>query len=399
MKAILILTGTHGSGKTKWVKDNGYNELSLSKNKLRFMLFGVTFNMNNNFWTYDKQKDRITHEEFLRIFEMRLRTGGFIIIDSTITRPKSFNVIESLAKKYGYTVYIKIFHPSLEECLANNKYRDNSYEQVSEELVKKKWEQMDNILIPQLHNRFPNNIISSVDEIGWNAMSYLYPSSGDKVHFIGDIHGDIVSLEKFLDEHWNNEDNFVFLGDYIDRGGNNREVLERMIDLCQKPNVTVLEGNHELHLWCWSYDRPIVSGEFSTNTKPELEINSDLKMKVRILLNKLKLYVTLPDYKIIACHGGISCPLLTKEYGMKYLVLDQGSFIRGHRHPIDKSEESDREFSKRSDGWVHIHGHRNNMENAPMNPFSNVYNVDQYNNRIRVVTYDIKESKYDTREY
>lgn len=399
MKVILILTGTHGSGKTKWVQDKGYYEYSLSKNQLRFMLFGPIFNMNNNFWIYDKQKDRITHEEFLRILEMRLRTGGFIIIDSTITRPRSFNVIESLAKKYGYTIYVKIFHPSLEECINNNEHRYNSYEEVPESLVKEKWNQMNDILIPHLRNKYSNNIINSLDDIGFNAMSYLYPSSGDKIHFIGDIHGDIVGLEKFLDENWNDTDNFVFLGDYIDRGSNNRDVLERMIDLCQKPNVTVLEGNHELHLWCWSYDRPIVSGEFSVNTKPELEINPDLKTKVRILLDKLKLYVTIPNYKIIACHGGLSCYLLTKEYGMKYPILDQGSFIRGHRFPIDNSEESDSTFDWNSAGWVHIHGHRNNMKNAPINPFPSVYNVDQYNNKIRVVTYNMKENKYDTREY
>lgn len=200
MKVILILTGTHGSGKTKWVQDKGYYEYSLSKNQLRFMLFGPIFNMNNNFWIYDKQKDRITHEEFLRILEMRLRTGGFIIIDSTITRPRSFNVIESLAKKYGYTIYVKIFHPSLEECINNNEHRYNSYEEVPESLVKEKWNQMNDILIPHLRNKYSNNIINSLDDIGFNAMSYLYPSSGDKIHFIGDIHGDIVGFEKFLDE-------------------------------------------------------------------------------------------------------------------------------------------------------------------------------------------------------
>lgn len=392
-KAILILVGNNGSGKTHWVEELGLQDFSLSKNYIRSIFFGLTYDYDFNFWVRDLSKERIVHEEYLKILEMRLRTGGFIIIDSAITRAKSFNCITSLAKSYGYSIFVKVFNPGLDICLSRNNDRDNSYEHSLNETIIKKQSQLD-IFLGYLNKLSDCKVIENIDEIS----KIIFPDvlvDSELIHFIGDIHGDIVSLENFLDKNFNKTDTFIFLGDYLDRGSHNREVLEKMIELSQESNVILLEGNHELHLWCWSYDRKIVSGEFLNNTKPDLEIDPNLKIKVRILLNKLKLFVRIPEHSILACHGGISKSL----YSDRELLLDQSSFIRGHRFPNDTSELSDMRFSERSNGWVHIHGHRNNMKGYPINPFPYVYNIDNCNDRIRTITYNTKKQTYDTGEY
>lgn len=88
-------------------------------------------------------------------------------------------------------------------------------------------------------------------------------TSGDYVHFqipenlvvVGDIHGDIVSFQKILNEfRWedylNSDENIlIFLGDYIDRGQYSLEVL---LGLCKLKslfpnNVILLRGNHEAY--------------------------------------------------------------------------------------------------------------------------------------------------------
>ncbi len=62
----------------------------------------------------------------------------------------------------------------------------------------------------------------------------------------GDIHGDIEHLNKLLDKlKPQNDDTFVFLGDYIDRGEHSKEVIERLIDLSYETNCIFLMGNHE----------------------------------------------------------------------------------------------------------------------------------------------------------
>lgn len=86
-------------------------------------------------------------------------------------------------------------------------------------------------------------------------------ASGDYLNFqipqdlvvVGDIHGDIVSLEKILNRFdWKSfleseESLLIFLGDYVDRGQYSLEVILCLCKLkCLFPkNVFLLRGNHE----------------------------------------------------------------------------------------------------------------------------------------------------------
>jgi serine/threonine protein phosphatase 1 len=72
-----------------------------------------------------------------------------------------------------------------------------------------------------------------------------------KTYVIGDIHGMLNKLEKLLDKiPFNTErDCLAFIGDYIDRGPNSREVVDRVLRLMDESIKTIcLKGNHE---WMW----------------------------------------------------------------------------------------------------------------------------------------------------
>jgi serine/threonine protein phosphatase 1 len=64
---------------------------------------------------------------------------------------------------------------------------------------------------------------------------------------IGDIHGELGKLELLL--NWVSpaqNDQFVFLGDYIDRGQDSRGVIERLMGFGYEfPQTIFLRGNHE----------------------------------------------------------------------------------------------------------------------------------------------------------
>lgn len=64
---------------------------------------------------------------------------------------------------------------------------------------------------------------------------------------VGDIHGCAYELSVLLDEIApQSTDSIVFLGDYIDRGPDSRNVVDRLIQLRREgPTTVFLRGNHE----------------------------------------------------------------------------------------------------------------------------------------------------------
>ena len=76
-----------------------------------------------------------------------------------------------------------------------------------------------------------------------------------KIYCISDIHGCLWEFEEALSlilEHLNEEDTkLILLGDYIHGGGEDYEVLDRVMSLQEKYNkygdekVIALRGNHE----------------------------------------------------------------------------------------------------------------------------------------------------------
>ena len=70
-----------------------------------------------------------------------------------------------------------------------------------------------------------------------------------KIFAVGDIHGcydKLVALMRVLP--WNSENGelLLFIGDYIDRGPNSREVVEFLVKLRKRGgDIVFLKGNHE----------------------------------------------------------------------------------------------------------------------------------------------------------
>ncbi len=70
------------------------------------------------------------------------------------------------------------------------------------------------------------------------------------IYAVGDIHGKAAMLRRMLDEiraqPLQPDDTVVFLGDYIDRGEDTRDVIETLIAFAaEHPQTVFLRGNHE----------------------------------------------------------------------------------------------------------------------------------------------------------
>lgn len=72
---------------------------------------------------------------------------------------------------------------------------------------------------------------------------------GSRIIVISDIHGGIDLFDKLLEKvNYTKKDYLIILGDFIQRGYQNIETLERMIDLSKEEKVYILSGNHEHYL-------------------------------------------------------------------------------------------------------------------------------------------------------
>ena len=81
--------------------------------------------------------------------------------------------------------------------------------------------------------------------------STIANASGERVYVVGDIHGVVnepAILLRYLEETegLTQDDLVVFLGDYIDRGPDTKEVIDLMLEFGSKfPATRFLKGNHE----------------------------------------------------------------------------------------------------------------------------------------------------------
>ena len=66
---------------------------------------------------------------------------------------------------------------------------------------------------------------------------------------IGDIHGCAKALRTLVETiNPQRDDELIFLGDYVDRGPDSRDVVEQILELQHRCNVIALRGNHEIML-------------------------------------------------------------------------------------------------------------------------------------------------------
>lgn len=141
--------------------------------------------------------------------------------------------------------------------------------------------------------------------------------SGDYLNFrlpqnlvvVGDIHGDLSSLNKILqqvnyNDYLNNEENIIlFLGDYIDRGKFSFEVL---LTLCKLKNdfplnVMMLRGNHESY-HTFQFNSYTFSAELIDRFKEEgKNFNLDVVLP---LFDSLPVFCEIDSFALLT-HAGL----------------------------------------------------------------------------------------------
>ncbi|MBQ4115704.1 serine/threonine protein phosphatase [bacterium] len=166
---------------------------------------------------------------------------------------------------------------------------------------------------------------------------------------ITDIHGELEKLNNVIAKiDLQQDDTFVFLGDYIDRGPDSKGVVERVIELSEKYNCICLIGSHEYALLhakqdeyynylFWNYGGPQTVESYGGRFENILKIHGNF-------FKSLKFYHLTKDYLFV--HAGINPRYSLEEQDETDLVYIRSAFYNSKHNLPQKVIFGHTEFSE-----------------------------------------------------
>ena len=401
MRVLALMRGIPASGKSTWIKNMGLSEYTLSADSLRLMASSPILlpkitpkadytestisHISDSYITsgINQQNDKQVWRLLFTLLEIRLKQGDFTIIDATHTSLKALRAYESLATTYRYRLIVIDFsHIPLELALQRNANR--AYKSVPADILESMHKTLQDSLLQSLPSRYTIIKANEITALQENSMLHFTPlnlNAYTQIHHIGDIHGCFETLLHYLyltnpleysfqdslhileQSHFNSsvcaqflnpKAYYIFLGDYIDRGIQNAQVVRFLLGIMDLPNVCLLEGNHERWLYKWGKE-DIGINEFSTFTKKDLEQGGVGSKDAHRLYSKLRqccLYTY--DNKMILCtHGGLpTLPNNLLLVATKQLIYGSGGY--------EDMQECAKSFTLSTDSHTYqVFGHRN----------------------------------------
>ena len=350
MRTLLLLRGAQASGKSTWVVENNLEPYTLSADKIRLNIANPLLNEDGSIEISQKY-NKLTWELLYRYLEMRMENGDFTIIDATHSDIKLMNKYRDLANTYKYTIYYLEFDTPLEECLKRNRERVG-YKYVPEKVIERTWETIKNKeKLPSVFKK-----INSIDEI----INFYTADVNEykKVIIIGDIHSCAEPLKEVLKD-FSEENLYVFVGDYFDRGIQAVETFKIMLDLLEKPNVVLIEGNHENNsIKKFINDEEKYTKSFEETTLQPLlkEFELDyIKSSLKKIYKRLRQCFAFEfrGKKFLCTHGGL--PLVPK-----LALISAREMIKGvGRYETEIGEIYSENYKKGlCQDFIQVHGHR-----------------------------------------
>ena len=270
MRTLLLLRGAPGAGKSTWIDENNLQNYTLEADKFRQLTSNLVLGLNGELHI-TQDNDRLAWELLFQALESRMHRGDFTIIDATHSSETMFNKYRGLVEKYRYKVYYKNFDISLEDLEYRNQTRPE-YKRVPLQAVQRMKALIDNTKPSSFASEIKN--ISEIINYWTDDLTGKY----EQVKIIGDIQGCYTVLNEAIGSELDPNTKYIFAGDLLDRGIENKEVLDFMLSIYTKPNVVFIEGNHDTHLRNWAMDswdlkksgEPNIPREFKFKTLPQL---------------------------------------------------------------------------------------------------------------------------------
>lgn len=304
MRVLLLFRDAPGCGKSTYIHEQGLADYTLSADTIRMQCSSPVLSTSGEV-SISQKNDKVVWDMLFQMLELRMQAGCLTVIDATNSKTSEMNRYKAMAKQYRYQIYvIDMTTLPIAECKRRNAQRP-PIKRVPDPVIDKMYARFQTQKIPAgIQVLTPDNALKTIRYFKTDLSSYK------AIHVIGDIHGCYTALQSLMAEIGGLEDDcyYIFCGDYIDRGLENAETVQFLLSIMDKPNVTLLEGNHERWLYDWSHDRKAKSPEFETRTRLQLESAGLDKKQVSRLYQRLAQcsYFSYYGKDYFVCHGGVS---------------------------------------------------------------------------------------------
>ena len=378
MRSLLVLRGAPGCGKSTWVRENGLAPYTLCPDDIRVLCSSRELKADGDFAiARNHATEQETWKVIFELLEYRMSRGELTVLDATGSKTKDIQQYKDLADMYRYRTYVVDFTDvPLEKCLEQNKMRPQD-KWVPEEGIRNIYARFATQPVPGRVEVIKPNELDKIMEKPLDLSSYR------KIVFIGDIHGCYDTLMQYFKDGLEDDVEYIFLGDYIDRGNQNAEVMKFLYSIMDKPNVCFLEGNHERHLRDYGNDAPAKSKEFEDKTKGQLIAGGFDQKMARMFYRKVRQmsHFMYNGIEVLACHGGIPGLFANLTF------IPTHALINGVGDYKDYQVIADTWMEKSKPNQYLVHGHRN-TQNDPCQIADRVFNLEgevEFGGKLRIV--------------
>ncbi|WP_251316735.1 RNA ligase [Flintibacter muris] len=364
MRVLLLLRGSAGVGKSTYIKEHDLEQYALSADNIRLMCQSPVLQTDGSM-AISQTNEKLVWNLLFQMLEARMQRGEFVVIDATNSKTQEINRYKDMAKTYRYRIFcVDMTGVPMEECKRRNKLRP-LYKQVPDEVIEKMYARFETQAIPAGVTVIQPD---ELDKIWYKPSDY---SHYKKIHHIGDIHGCYTVLQEYLKDGFKDNELYIFCGDYIDRGIENVEVIKFLFSIMDKPNVILLEGNHERWLWYWAHGGTSQSKEFENVTRRQLEAGGLDSKVARMLYRKLNqcVYYRFGEKTVLVTHAGLSLiPDNLTKVASEQMIRGVGRY----GDYLDVATTFDQTMPKNT---YQIFGHRN-TEDSPITMSERCFNLE-----------------------
>lgn len=396
MRRIIIMKGLSASGKTSYIKSQGWEPYSVSMDELRKQVIG--FDVTENGFTISQRENKLVHKLFMEAIERRMALGQFLVVDATHLASNSFDKYKDLVNRYNYRAYYIDVTPVFENGITEQyiaeligRDRQRGMSQVGGRVILDQAEKygsytqksIDPWIFPLQMDYFRGLESHLLEKDSDYDITKKLQNYSNVVH-IGDIQACYDALKAYFDSYPYRKDYFyIFHGDILDRGDKPKETLKLCMELALNDNVVFLLGNHDIHLERWANGLPVHSKSFYETTAPYLEDfnKRDIKAFTKKMIPYCYYWLTRDQSTndsnrrvIYSSHAGMDFKLILPGItDVESMIRLPDEFftkgVKGYSVDIPKQRVSNNEQ------WIQIHGHRNNY-NYPNELVNNTINLE-----------------------